>query len=147
MQLLIEADIATLTNVNLGNEGAKSDPTSRVDLDFDCEAGAAVLATLLGIENVKEFWDESENAYAKLLGVEKVVSKAVMQHATMTFGDLTVEDCTVKKFSCKPLNGRRVSFHCQVQVRHTPDQLTMIDSMQLSEHALRLETKSGDLFD
>ncbi len=145
MNIEIHADEATLSNVNLGNEGSKEEPTSRTDLDFDGESGAGLLGTLLGVENVSPFWDEE--GYALLLGVDKIVSKALMQHAKMEFGGLAIEDCTVKKFSCKPLNGRRTRFHCQVQVRHTPEQLTMIDALQLKTYKLALTTKTADLFE
>lgn len=145
MQIDIKADEAKLTNVNLSTEGSDENPTSRTDLDFECLAPASALATLLGINDVKSFWDGEGNL--RMMGITKITSRAEMNVATVKFGDLEIDECKAKKFSFKPLNGRQVQLWCQIQVHHTKEQLVKLDAMQKTTHALHIFTKQAGLFE
>lgn len=145
MNIEIKTLEAKLTNVNLGTEGSEENPGRRSDLDFDCIAEGATIGTLAGTDNVKAFWDDEGNI--RLLGVNNITSKAELHECDMKFGSLVIEGCKAKKFSFKPINGRQIKMHVQVQVHHTDEQLLAIDKMQKKTDVLALTTKQGDLFE
>ena len=149
MKINIKAIEAKLTNANLGTEGSDENPTSRTDLDFECLCDGSVVGTLFGTENIGAFWDDEGNI--RLLGIKHIPSRAELRGATLVFGEdddtLEASDCVVKKFFCKPINGRQAIVTLQVQVHHSPEQLTLIDRLQKRTYPLAITTKQEDLFD
>lgn len=145
MTITIRTLEAKLTNVNLSTEGSEDNPGRRTDLDFDCIAEGAVVGTLAGVDNVEAFWDKEGNI--KLLGVNNITSKAELHDCKLEFNSLEIEGCKAKKFSFKPINGRQIKMHVQLQVHHTDEQLVLIDKMQKVTDVLTITATQGDLFE
>lgn len=149
MKINIKAIEAKLTHVNLNTEGSEESQVSRTDLDFECLCEASIVGMLFGTDNINAFWDNDGNI--RLLGIKHIPSRAELRNATLVFGEdgdeLKVTECAAKNFKAKPINGRQVMVTLQVQVHHTPDQLTHIDRLQKKTFPLHIFTSQDDLFD
>lgn len=147
--ITISAARAKFTHMNFRKEGKPGESAKNaVDLKFSMAVENSILAFLCGADEPPPLWQADGSI--KYKGISDIPSKAKMQNASVTFGDLAqskieLKGCKVNKFRFTPIGGHNIELTLRVQLNPDHDELNDLADAATTEQELYIECNLGPI--